>query len=96
MSGRGALTGTSNFIIAPNLSANPVAPQPRAVSLLAEVTDVNQQTLSRRVEFVRHSSDFYLGLRQAADVLRAGTAPALEVVALRQTASPGRKLSTPN
>jgi uncharacterized protein YfaS (alpha-2-macroglobulin family) len=88
LSGRGALMGTSNFMIAPNLSANPVAPQPRRVSLLVEVTDVNQQTLSRRVAFVRHSSDFYLGLRQAVDVLSAGSAPSLEVVALRADGKP--------
>ena len=88
VSGRGTLTGSSNFLIAPNLPPNPVAPQPRTVSLLAEVTDVNQQTLTRRVEFVRHSSDFYLGLRQAADVLEAGTAPALEAAALRSDGQP--------
>ncbi len=88
LSGRGVLTGTNNFIIAPNLAANPVAPQPRAVSLLAEVTDVNQQTLTRRVEFVRHSSDFYLGLRQAADVLSPGAAPVLAVVAVRADGQP--------
>lgn len=88
LSGRGTLTGGSNFIIAPKLSANPVAPQPRAVSLLAEVTDVNQQTLSRHVEFVWHSSDYYLGLRQGADVLKAGIAPSLEVVAVRADGKP--------
>ena len=88
LTGRGTLTNGSAFIIAPPLSANPAAPQPRAVSLLAEVTDVNQQTLSRRVEFVWHSSDFYLGLRQGADVLKAGAAPALEVVAVRADGKP--------
>jgi len=88
LSGRGALTGVSNYLIAPDLSANPVAPQPRTVSLLAEVTDVNQQTLTHRVEFLWHSSDFYLGLRQAADVLPADTAPTLEVVALGTDGKP--------
>ncbi len=88
LGGKGTLTGASNFIIAPNLSANPVAPQPREVSLLAEVTDVNQQTLSRRAEFVWHSSDYYLGLRQGADVLKEGTPPALEVAALRADGQP--------
>jgi len=68
------LTGSSNFIIAPDLPFNAAAPQPRMVSLLVEVTDLNQQTLSHRVEFVRHSSDFYLGLRQGAEVLTAGEA----------------------
>jgi len=88
LTGRGLLNGGTNFMVAPALSANPVAPQPRAVSLLAEVTDVNQQTLSRRAEFVWQSSDFYLGLRQAADVLLPGAAPALEVVALRADGNP--------
>jgi len=88
LTGRGILTGTSNFVIAPTLSANPVAPQPRLVSLLVEVTDVNQQTLSHRAEFLRHSSDFYLGLHQGADVLKAGIAPALEVLALRADGRP--------
>jgi uncharacterized protein YfaS (alpha-2-macroglobulin family) len=88
LSGRGALTGAGDFMIAPNLPPNPAAPQPRAVSLLVEVTDVNQQTLSRRVGFVRHSSDFYLGLRQREDVLDAGTSPAIEAVALGADGQP--------
>jgi alpha-2-macroglobulin len=87
LNGRGTLTG-SNFIIAPQLSANSVAPQPRAVSLLVEVTDVNQQTLTRRIEFVRHSSDFYLGLRQRSTVLEVGTPLPLEIVALRTDGTP--------
>ena len=95
LSGRGMLTGASNFMIAPKLSANPVAPQPRAVSLLVEVTDVNQQTLSRRAEFVRHSSDFYLGLRQGAQVLNAGAALPLEIVALGSDKNRGQKPSKP-
>jgi uncharacterized protein YfaS (alpha-2-macroglobulin family) len=81
LNGAGTLGGGTNFVIAPELPANSTAPGPRSVSLLAEVTDVNQQTISRRLEFVRHSSDFYLGLRQAAKVLTAGTPPKLEVLA---------------
>ena len=88
LSGHGLLMGTSNFIIAPGLTPNPVAPQPRAVSLLAEVTDVNQQTLTRRVEFTRHSSDFYLGLRQSEEVLREETAPTLEAAAVGADGKP--------
>jgi alpha-2-macroglobulin len=87
LNGRGTLTA-SNFIIAPQLFANPTAPRPRGVSLLVEVTDVNQQTLSRRVEFVRHSSDFYLGLRQGTEVLPAGTPMPLEIVAVGTDGSP--------
>lgn len=88
LSGRETLAGTSNCLIAPNLSTNAAAPQPRAVSLLAEVTDVNQQTLSRRVDFICHSSDFYLGLRQGAEVLNSNTPPALEILALGADGKP--------
>jgi uncharacterized protein YfaS (alpha-2-macroglobulin family) len=88
LSGRGTLTATNPFIIAPELSINPAAPQPRTVSLLAEVTDLNQQTLSRRAEFVYHSSDFYLGLRQANDVLSSNLPPALEVAAVGSNGKP--------
>ena len=88
LTGRGMMLGTSNFMISPKLSVNPAAPQPRSVSLLAEVTDVNQQTLSHRVEFIRHSSDFYVGLRQGADVLTNGAAVPLEVVAIGADGKP--------
>jgi uncharacterized protein YfaS (alpha-2-macroglobulin family) len=83
LSGQGMLSGSSNFTIAPELPANATAPQPRNASLLVEVTDLNQQTLSHRAEFIRHSSDFYLGLRQGTEVLRADESQPLEVVAVR-------------
>lgn len=86
--GQGVLLASTNFIIAPEVPVNPAAPQPRSVSLLAEVTDLNQQTLSRRIEFIRHSSDFYLGLRQGATMLKAGSALPLEVVAVRADGQP--------
>jgi alpha-2-macroglobulin len=88
LSGQGALSGSSNFIIAPDLPVNAIAPQPRTVSLLVEVTDLNQQTLSHRVEFVRHSSDFYLGLRQGTEMLTEDEAQPLEVVAVRSDGQP--------
>lgn len=88
LNGRGILSGTNNFEIVPEIPINPAAPQPRSVSLLAEVTDIDQQTLSRRVEFVRHSSDFYLGLKQEADVLNNGTNMPLEVAALGADGKP--------
>jgi alpha-2-macroglobulin len=87
-SGQGLLTGTSNLIIAPDLPVNAATPQPRAASLLVEVTDLNQQTLSHSVGFVRHSSDFYLGLRQATAVLTAGQLAAIEMVAVRPDGLP--------
>jgi uncharacterized protein YfaS (alpha-2-macroglobulin family) len=86
--GEGVLTGPTNFIIAPELAVNPAAPQPRSASLLVEVTDLNQQTLSRRVEFVRHSSAFYLGLKQGARVLTTNNPLVLEVAAVRADGQP--------
>jgi uncharacterized protein YfaS (alpha-2-macroglobulin family) len=88
LSGQGMLTGSSNFIIAPEMSANATAPQPRTASLLVEVTDLNQQTLTHRVEFVRHSSDFYLGLRQGTEVLTADESQPLEILAVRSDGQP--------
>jgi uncharacterized protein YfaS (alpha-2-macroglobulin family) len=88
LNGQGALTSSNNFVISPDIPLNRTAPQPRSVSLLAEVTDVNQQTLSRQVEFIRHSSDFYLGLREGAAVVEAGRTPPLEVIAVGADGQP--------
>jgi uncharacterized protein YfaS (alpha-2-macroglobulin family) len=88
LNGQGTLGGSSNLVITADLPVNNAAPQPRLASLLVDVTDLNQQTISRRVEFVRHSSDFYLGLRQEAKVLKAGEAVPLEVAAVRADGQP--------
>lgn len=90
-SGQGTISGNSNLVVAPQLTVNPVSPQPREVSLLVEVTDVNQQTLSRRVEFIRHSSDFYLGLSAGSEVVEGGQAPVLKAVALGTDEKPWPK-----
>jgi len=88
LTGEGELAGATNFVIAPELPLNAAAPQPRAVSLFVEVTDINQQTLSQRAEFVQHSSEFYLGLKQAGDVPRAGHELPLEIVAVGRDGKP--------
>ena len=88
LNGQGTLGGSSNLVITADLPVNNAAPQPRLASLLVDVTDLNQQTISRRVEFMRHSSDFYLGLRQEAKVLKAGGAVPLEVAAVRADGQP--------
>ena len=88
LNGQGVLGGSSNLVIAPELPINHAAPKPRLGSLLVEVTDLNQQTLSQRIEFVRHSSDFYLGLRSGGEVLSAGQALPLEIAAVRADGQP--------
>jgi uncharacterized protein YfaS (alpha-2-macroglobulin family) len=88
LNGQGTLGGSSNLVITADMPVNSAAPQPRLASLLVDVTDLNQQTISRRAEFVRHSSDFYLGLRQEAGVLKAGEAVPLEIAAVRADGQP--------
>ena len=88
LNGQGTLGESSNLVITADLPINNAAPQPRLANLLVEVTDLNQQTISRHAEFVRHSSDFYLGLRQGASVLKTGEAIPLEVVAVRADGQP--------
>jgi alpha-2-macroglobulin len=88
LNGQGTLRGGSNFVVAPKLPTNRPATQPMLGSLLVELTDLNQQTLTRNVEFQRHSSDFYLGLRQEARLLKAGQALSLEVAAVGADGQP--------
>jgi uncharacterized protein YfaS (alpha-2-macroglobulin family) len=73
---------STNSSICPDLGTNGISPGPQAISLLVEVTDINQQTLTRRAEFLRHSSDFYLGIRQTGNVQRVGVELPVEIVAL--------------
>jgi len=80
LTGEGMLQSASNLVIAPDLPPNPI--RPRTVFVSVEVTDLNQQTLSRQVEFTRHSSDFYLGLKVDAKVLSAGKDLAVAVAAV--------------
>ena len=88
ITGQGGLSDQTNLVLAPDLPPNPVAPQPRTVSLLVEVTDLDQQTVTRRAEFVRHSSDFYLGLRTTQSVVQAGAKLPLEIAAVRADGQP--------
>ncbi len=63
--GIATLTGNEAVFLEPVLPLNPVAPQPQRVSVTAEVTDLNQQTVAQGIEAIRHASDFYLGFRWA-------------------------------
>jgi uncharacterized protein YfaS (alpha-2-macroglobulin family) len=87
LTGEGTYAAT-NFIIAPLVPVNSSAPQPRACELTVELTDLNQQTITRQVSFLRHSSDFYLGLRRLTDVARPGDDLPLELVAVHSDGQP--------
>ena len=88
LQGEGRLTAGTNLVLAPELAANPVCPGPRTVDLLVEVTDLNQQTISKSAQFIRHSSDFYLGLKRPPNVTGAGEVVPVEVTAARADGKP--------
>lgn len=72
--------GTGNVSL--KLPEQTLNPGPRSVSLTAQVTDANQQTISNSTRFTVHSSDFYLGMRQPEGVHRAGDTATFSVAAV--------------
>ncbi len=89
--GTNALDASGATQIQPVVSFNRAAPRPRLVQLLAEVTDVNQQTISQSASFTCHSSDFYLGLAQQQYVIAAGKELSLRAVAVDASGRPYAK-----
>ncbi|MCX6877506.1 MAG: MG2 domain-containing protein [Verrucomicrobia bacterium] len=88
MQGEGTVDAQGTFVFQPQISPNPQLPQPRRVSALAEITDLNQQTVSRRVSFVKHSSAFYLGIKCPGENLPAGEPAPVEFVAVNADGMP--------
>ncbi|MEX1045002.1 MAG: MG2 domain-containing protein [Chthoniobacterales bacterium] len=89
--GEGAIIGGTPLTIEPVLPAADLAPY-RGL-LTAEVTDLNQQTVSRTAEFTREASDFYLGVTRPGErVVRTGDEVALDVIAVRPD---GEVVTTP-
>lgn len=74
--------------IGASIPLNAKAPQPRSVSVLCEVTDINQQTVSTSKSFRLNSSDFYLGFRTFRSLLHEGEAIPLDVIAVRTDETP--------
>lgn len=87
-------TGETNYtsqpplVLAPEVPMNPTAPQPRTIDFLVEMTDAGQQTLSKRTIITRHASDFYLGLKQFKQVVRAGQPLSIHLVAVKADGQP--------
>ncbi len=88
VSGTTALGAPGDVRIPVNLPANPTLPQPRSVRLFAEVTDMNQQTVSERVQFTAHARDFYLGVADFPSVLSEGERLPLQLVAVAANGLP--------
>jgi uncharacterized protein YfaS (alpha-2-macroglobulin family) len=70
---------TNGFAIRTNLYADGFAGFPRAGVARVEITDVNQQTLSRETGFVLHGADFYLGIEQEKPMIETGDALEMRV-----------------
>lgn len=86
--GKAGLDAQGGATIHTNVTINPKAPQPRAVHVLCEVTDLDQQTVSESKRFTQHSSDFYLGVRQFRSLAHQGEQLPLEIVAVRTDGTP--------
>jgi uncharacterized protein YfaS (alpha-2-macroglobulin family) len=85
--GEGTLNGTDGLPIEPRLPA--VTDSPGRGVLTAEVTDLNQQTVSEKVMFTRDASDFYLG-QEAIDgiIFRPGEDIVTRAIAVKPNGQP--------
>ncbi len=86
--GRADIGADGAVKVAFSVPQNTRNPQPRRVRFLTEITDINQQTVAERTEFLAHSSDFYLGIHQMPEVVREGEALPLQVIAIRTDGTP--------
>jgi uncharacterized protein YfaS (alpha-2-macroglobulin family) len=85
--GEGRLLGPDPFPIRPPLPVPEIAPYHG--SLTAEVTDINQQTVSTTAEFTRQSADFYLGIARPAErVVKLGDDIPLRIIAVQPDGAP--------
>ena len=78
--------GLAHFASAVPLNAK--APQPRAVSVRCEVTDVDQQTVTNTGSFTLHSSDYYLGVAELPELVREGDTLPVRLAAARADGTP--------
>lgn len=68
--------------------AAPFQKAPRAIHVTAEVTDINQQTITERWSKTLHSSDFYLGIKDLDSVSGEGSLVAIDLAAARADGEP--------
>ncbi len=82
LDGEAALSDKGELTLSPHIVLNATAPSPRRVRVQASVTDQDQQTVTSNASYTVHSSEYYLGLHEMPDVVRAGDPLPLEVVAV--------------
>lgn len=61
--GTSELSTTHPIILKPDFQGSPGTLNSSQITVQAEETDLNQQTVSQAIRFDRHASDFYLGFR---------------------------------
>ncbi len=88
MNGETNYTSAPGWALRPEIAINPVVPQPRAVNGLVELTDASQQTLAQATRFIRHSSEFYLGIKSLPSVVASNTPTPVYLVATRTDGTP--------
>jgi uncharacterized protein YfaS (alpha-2-macroglobulin family) len=88
LSGEIALDGREKQEIAPVLPQFSNAPAALQGTLLVEVTDLNQQTISESCEFLQHRANAYLGLRPPHQVLTVGESLPVQVAAVKRDSTP--------
>ena len=84
LTGQGSLklTEKGEALIEAKLPATFGVPGPKLISVSAEITDLNQQTIAKEWQRTEHSSDFYLGVRRPVNAVTAGTAVPISLVAV--------------
>ena len=88
--GGGDISPTNDYTIRTNVPVDIVTPAPRRVQAIAEVTDLNQQTVTGQLSFLIDSSEYYLGLAKPEERLRVGDVYRPQVVAVDRFGKPVR------
>ncbi|MGI8602437.1 MAG: alpha-2-macroglobulin family protein [Verrucomicrobiales bacterium] len=86
--GKGDLSDAGESALEFTVPAQPDSRFPREVTVSAEVTDLNQQTITERWSRTLHSSDFYLGIRELESVTGTEEPVLIEVAAANNQGLP--------
>ncbi len=94
LTGQGSLklTEKGEALVEAKLPSTFGVPGPKLVSVSAEITDLNQQTIAEEWQHTEHTSDFYLGVRRPVNAVTAGQPVPLSIVAVQQA---GKRYAAP-
>lgn len=77
------LSAKGEAMITAKMPAGFGVPGPKTLTVSAEITDINQQTISDTFTRTEHPSQWYLGVRRARGAMRVGQEMPLDVVAVQ-------------